>query len=418
MSTTPDTTAPNTAALDTTAALAERLTDLDVLSSLPTGWRRGPQSLGGGAAGIALLHIERARTGHGSWDTAHAWLSAAVADDLSAGPNAGLFFGTPALAFTVHTAIDRPGKLDRALRTLDAGTVELTRRRLEQARVRLEQADRPPMAEFDLICGLSGLGAYHLHRHPDHEITAEVLCYLVRLTQPLPGGTDGLPGWWTDAGTTGTVTADFPGGHGNLALSHGISAPLAVLSLALRRGVVVDGHHEAIHRILAWLDAWRQRDASGSWWPGFVTPEHVKSRTVPPTTRQKLSWCYGTPGIARAQQLAGLALGDAQRQRLAEAAMLAGLTDDHQVDRIREVGLCHGVAGVLQTTWRMAADALTPDLARQVPHLVDTLLHRLDSTPPATAEFLDGAAGVALTLHTAATDTTPLSGWDSCLLLA
>ncbi|MGM1058382.1 hypothetical protein [Saccharothrix sp. Mg75] len=38
------------------------------------------------------------------------------------------------------------------------------------------------MAEYDLICGLSGLGAYHLHRHPQHEITAEVLSYLVRLT--------------------------------------------------------------------------------------------------------------------------------------------------------------------------------------------------------------------------------------------
>ncbi|MGM1058381.1 lanthionine synthetase LanC family protein [Saccharothrix sp. Mg75] len=128
MSTTQDSTA-----LDTTAALAERVTDLSTLSSLPTGWRRGPQSLAGGAAGIALLHIERARTGHGGWDTAHAWLSAAVADELSAGPNAGLFFGTPALAFVVHTAVERPGKLDRALRTLDAGTVELTRRRLDRA---------------------------------------------------------------------------------------------------------------------------------------------------------------------------------------------------------------------------------------------------------------------------------------------
>jgi hypothetical protein len=411
-------TAPGTVAPDTTAALAQRLTDLDVLSSLPRGWRRGPQSLGGGAAGIALLHIERARSGHGSWDTVYAWLSAAVADELSAGPNAGLFFGAPALAFVVHTALDRPGKLDQALRELDAATVALTRRRLDQARARLDRADRPPMPEFDLICGLSGLGAHHLHRHPHHEITAEVLSYLVRLTETLPGRTDGLPGWWTDVGTTGAVTPDFLGGHGNLAMSHGISAPLALLSSALRRGIVVDGHRDAIHRICAWLDTWRQHDASGPWWPGFITPDHVVSRTVPPTSRQKLSWCYGTPGMARAQQLAGLALGDLERQRLAETAMLDSLSDDNQVNRIREVGLCHGIAGVLQTTWRMASDALTSDLTAQVPRLVDTLLHRLDSTPSATAEFLDGTAGVALALHTATTDTAPLGGWDSCLLLA
>jgi hypothetical protein len=201
-------------------------------------------------------------------------------------------------------------------------------------------------------------------------------------------------------------------------MSHGISAPLALLSLALRRGVVVDGHREAISRICTWLDAWRQNDTFGSWWPGFVTPDHVESRSVPHTSRQKLSWCYGTPGIARAQQLAGLALGDIERQRLAETAMLACLADEAQIDRIREVGLCHGIAGVLQTTWRMATDALTSDLAAQVPRLVDTLLHRMDTTPFTSAEFLDGEAGVALALHTAATGTAPVGGWDSCLMLA
>jgi lantibiotic modifying enzyme len=103
---------------------------------------------------------------------------------------------------------------------------------------------------------------------------------------------------------------------------------------------------------------------------------------------------------------------------VAEIAMLAGLTDDTQVDRIRDAGLCHGLAGVLQTTWRMASDALTPEFVEQVPRLVDALLHRLDSAPPASAEFLDGNAGVALALHTALTGAAPLSGWDTCLLLA
>ncbi|MET8763072.1 lanthionine synthetase C family protein [Lentzea sp. NPDC004782] len=407
-----------TTALDTTAALIERLANLDALSSLPTGWRRGPQSLGGGAAGIALLHIERARSGLGSWDTAHAWLSAAVSDELTAGPNAGLFFGTPALAFVIHTAVDRSGKLNGALQKLDSGTVDLTGRRLRQAHARLDRTDRPPMAEFDLICGLAGLGAHHLLHQPRHEITTDVLSYLVRLSEPLAEHADGLPGWWTDVGTTGAVTPDFPGGHGNLAMSHGISAPLALLSLALRRGIVVDGHREAITRICAWLDSWRQDDNFGSWWPGFVTPAHVENRTVSSNSRQKLSWCYGTPGIVRAQQLAGLALADVERQRLAENAMLTCLTDASQIDRIREVGLCHGIAGVLQTTWRMASDALTPALAAQVPRLVDALLHRIVSSPTATAEFLDGEAGVALALHTAVTDTAPQGSWDSCLLLA
>ncbi|WP_433261370.1 hypothetical protein ACQPZF_26595 [Actinosynnema sp. CS-041913] len=66
------------------------------------------------------------------------------------------------------------------------------------------------MAECDLICGLSGLGAYHLHHNPQHEITDEVLSYLVRLTEPLPGSTDDLPGWWTDVGTRSTSPRGMP----------------------------------------------------------------------------------------------------------------------------------------------------------------------------------------------------------------
>ncbi len=41
------------------------------------GW--WPQSLAHGAAGVALLHIERAHTGQGPWQRAHDWLACAAA---------------------------------------------------------------------------------------------------------------------------------------------------------------------------------------------------------------------------------------------------------------------------------------------------------------------------------------------------
>lgn len=264
----------NPDALAAASAIADRLADPQVIRTAGgtggTG-RRRPQSLAGGAAGIALLHIERARAGHGDWTTAHAWLSAAVRDGLSAGPNAGLYFGAPTLAFVTHAAADRPGKLTRALATLDTSTAAVTRRRLAEAHARIDRGDCPALAEFDLIRGLTGLGAYHLRRNPHHGITRAVLSYLVRLTEPLPGRTDGLPGWWTDLGPTGDPSPDFPGGHGNFGMSHGIAAPLALLSLAVLRGVVVDGHTDAITRICTWLDAWQQEHPRGPWWPGIIT---------------------------------------------------------------------------------------------------------------------------------------------------
>ncbi|MGH3866808.1 MAG: lanthionine synthetase C family protein [Pseudonocardiaceae bacterium] len=410
---------PNPHALAAARAITDRLADPHTIRTEDSDAGRGrrrPQSLAGGAAGIALLHVERAHAGHGDWSTAHAWLSAAVREDLSAGPNASLFFGAPALAFLIHAAADRPGKLTRVLATLDAATTAVTRRRLEEARARIERGDRPALAEFDLIRGLAGLGTYHLQRNPHHDITKAVLSYLVKLTEPLPGRTDGLPGWWTDLAPTGHPSPDYPAGHGNFGMSHGIAGPLAVLSLALWRGVVVDGHTDSLTRICTWLDAWQQQHPHGPWWPGIITVDDVHNGHLRQPTPGRPSWCYGTPGLARAHQLAGLATGDTTRQQMAETAMLGCLRDPAQLARIVDSGLCHGMAGVFQTAWRMASDAHTPDIAAELPRLSARLLTQHCCAPEDT-EFLDGHAGIALALHTAGTNTAPLAHWDACLLL-
>ncbi len=375
--------------------------------------RTRPQSLLGGAAGVALLHLERARCGHGTWDTARIWLSAAAGDDLSTGRNATLFYGAAALGFLTRSVAEDARRCPPALAALDAKTVELTRARLALAHARLDRGERPVLAEFDLFRGLAGLGSYHLRHHPDHDITRAVVSYLVRLTEPVPGSRADLPGWWTEVSPDGAVTAEFPGGHGNIGMSHGIAAPLALLSLALLRGVVVDGHRDAITRICSWLDSWQQ---PGPWWPGVITRNNVETAHVATSQRQAPRWCYGTVGLARAQQLAGRALHDPGRTHLAEAAMAGVLRDPAQLDRVTDLGLCHGLAGIVQTAWRMAADADTGDLATTLPGLRRRLLDRL-SPPPHNPEFLDGAAGIALALHTLGTGAPPHSGWDSCLLL-
>lgn len=79
------------------------------------------------------------------------------------------------------------------------------------------------MAEFDTIRGLAGVGAYLRHQVPDSAAPRAVLGCLVRLTQPVTIDGDTVPGWWTLTGPTGSVDDDFPGGHGNFGLAHGIA---------------------------------------------------------------------------------------------------------------------------------------------------------------------------------------------------
>ncbi|QSB12856.1 lanthionine synthetase C family protein [Natronosporangium hydrolyticum] len=412
-------TPPNPAALAAAEQVADAFAQPRHVRYLTTSGRARPQSLAGGAVGIALLHLERLCSGHGDETTAHTWLSHAAAEPVSAGDNANLFHGAPALAFALHVAAALSGRYHRTLAALDDKTIAITRGRLAAARSRINRGDRLPMREFDLVHGLTGLGAYHLAQHPDHPVTREVLTYLVRITQPSatarkPGGDD-LPAWWLASGLNGNPDPQaYPQGHGNLGVAHGISAVVALLSLAILRGLPVPGARQALADLCGWIDRWCQDSETAPWWPGFVTTSQVHGSQPP--ARPRPSWCYGIAGTARAQQLAGMAMADTTRQHLAEAAMLATLRDPHQLAQLPEIGLCHGKAGLLQAGWRMAADAEDPHLATTLGSLTDELITQLSGQVD-DPDLMDGTTGAALALHTIGTGTGPSSGWDTFLLL-
>jgi hypothetical protein len=203
--------------------LADRLSDPRAVwpAGPPPDGRSWPQSLAAGAIGIALLHAERARSGHGDWDVARTWLSVATSGEVSAAANASLFFGAPALAFVLHLAASASHRYQRAFAALDDAAIAVTHDRLGQAHARIDRLERPEMREFDLVRGLAGLAAYHVACHPDHQITQDVLAYLARLTEPVPG-TRALPPWWTSVAPNGEPSTGYPHGHGNFGASHGI----------------------------------------------------------------------------------------------------------------------------------------------------------------------------------------------------
>jgi hypothetical protein len=186
----------------------------------------------------------------------------------------------------------------------------------------------------------------------------------------------------------------------------------------MRRGITVDGQAGAIDRICQWLDAWGHGGPAGPWWPKRITLAELRVGRSTRSGPGRPSWCYGTPGIARAQQLAGLAIGDRTRQQRAEDALTGCLSDPGQPAQLTDLALCHGWAGLVATTWYTAGDALSPDLGTHLRRLLDTLLNQAaagDSPSLKLPGLIDGSAGVALTLHTMATGTS--TGWETCLLI-
>lgn len=360
------------------------------------------QSLAEGVPGAVLLAVERD-------EDARPWLARMLSEPVMVhADDVGLFEGAPAVAFALGAA----GNL-RTQAALDDHVRAITRRRLEAAHQRIDRGDLCVKHEYDLISGLTGLGVYLLQYGSDPALLSQILAYLVRLTDPHP---DGLPGWWALDGPRGPGE-DWVDGHGNLGMAHGIAGPLTLLALTARRGIVSPGQTRAMRRIVDWLLR-HQREAPRPWWPGTVRiheqqvqPGHmrlVREDEVP----GKPSWCYGTPGVARALQMAGIALSDLDLQEAAEDALFDCVTDEWQLALLDDASLCHGWAGVLHTTWRASQHA--PRLKAALPRL---LAGHVAASPPRGSGILTGTEGTTLAERATTIGMPPKIGWDALLLL-
>lgn len=410
-----------------TSVIADRLADPGEVRflELAQGW--WPQSLAHGAVGVALLHIERAHSGVGSWRRAHNWLDWVAREPAVAGTDCHPFYGAPALAYALDMAAGRTRRYASALSVLDKHLQIIIQERLDHAHQRMAQGrDLPALAEFDAIRGMAGFGALLQRRGIHPELLEDVLTYLVRLTEPVTIDGEVLPGWWSHQAPSGKVTSAFSEGHANNGVAHGISGPLAVLARTARCGITVDGQDEAIRRICTWLDKWRQDAPSGPWWPYWVTRDqlHAERAGLGPS---RPSWCYGTAGVARVQQITGQALGDPVRQQAAEDALIKAMTDPQQLEAITDASLCHGFAGLAHIIQIAATESLAPDMTDCLPALLkpftdvdpDEIVGRLLTPAAGTADIglLEGAAGIALALHGIAIGVPAASGWNICFLI-
>ncbi|WP_052852364.1 lanthionine synthetase C family protein [Streptomyces avicenniae] len=272
--------------------------------------------------------------------------------------------------------------------------------------------------------GLTGIGRHLLARDgtatPGLRAVLAHLITLSRRTVPRHGRT--VPAWWS---------AHDDRLH--LGLAHGIAGPLALLSLAHRAGVVLDGQRDAIERLVGLLTDWAVRQGDGILWPAHLTPDEWAAgpRHWSPAPSRP-TWSDGAPGTARAVQLAALALGRHDWHTLAHRALLPLITQDPEKWGLDSPGIRHGWSGVLHLTGLLAAHLDDGRLRLLHDEIASILLahhdprsrfcYRFtapDGRPAASPGFLDGAAGVALALDTYAGGGGPaVRGWDMALLLA
>ncbi len=347
---------------------------------------------------------------------------------------AGMFAGLSGLAFATWYLSHGGKRYHRLLASVEELLIPQT---VELANALCRQPQKVSVAQFDLISGLSGVGAYLLCRKEAPE-AADALQAVLRGLVELTREEAGLPRWYTPVQLLReeTMMSLYPHGNLNCGLAHGIPGPLGLLSLARAFGITVDGMGDAIHRVVRWLLQHRLDDQWGMNWPTVVRVEAngtvaTGSSTEPasPFEPSRTAWCYGSPGLARTLWFAGEALDDFEYRELAIAAMEAVYRRPRYVRRIDSPTFCHGIAGLMQITLRFAHDTGLPQFTEAARALgeellslyrPDTLLGYYSLEPGGNRVdqpgLLDGAPGVVLVLLAAATDVEPT--WDRLFLLS
>lgn len=414
----------------------EAVLDASLQSKIPNGPRWTPYGLAQGYAGLCVLwsQLDRCFPGEG-WDTvAHDHLEiavhGAVAQQMQLSPSA--YSGLGGLAFATWYLSRSGARYQSLLRILDENLI----RNLDPMMAGMGSApDGTSVQAYDIISGLSGIALYLLRRRGSPVIDKS-LERLVRCLVELSHEDDGLPRLHTPAHLSNPddfMLRQFPQGYLNCGLAHGIPGPLGAMALARLSGLDCEGLDESIDRLAAWLADNRVDDEWGVNWPGGVgllPSGSPLGRTAPACEpRAQAGWCYGSPGVARALYLAGLALQRVYYRDLAVSAIEAVLRRPVGLRFIDSPTFCHGVAGLLAIVLRFANELRSATLQEGAMALTEQLLGKYE--PDSLLGFrsiewegkrvdqpglLDGAPGVALVLLATGCPVNP--DWDRIFLIS
>jgi lantibiotic biosynthesis protein len=405
-----------------------------------------PVSLAGGAAGLCvLMGAMDSRYPEEGWDVrGHAFLvemqEALTADggarDLSLWGRDGLCgFGMAV------RALSRGGTRYQQLQAnVNEALVQALTPHLAECRKRL--ATGLKMSDYDVMEGVAGGGRYLLlqllHKEADcsgmRGALEDVLAYLVELCESRVVQGERVPGWHVPVENL-VLEIDrerYPQGNFNAGVAHGIPGPLALMAVALRQGIEVQGQREAMRRIVDWLMQMAWEDEHGVFWPERVSWQAQREGKMD-HGRDSGAWCYGAPGVARTLWLAGEALDEPAWKKTALQAF-CGVFQRSDLSNTPAPTICHGLAGLLRIARRMHEESGEPELQdvcatleRRVLAMFEQeapfgfadlmLVAGVGNEPLHNPGLLDGAAGAALVLLDSSPSEALQLDWDAALLI-
>lgn len=254
--------------------------------------------------------------------------------------------------------------------------------------------------QYDLISGMTGIGAYALMR-TDAGAGQHLYLAVERELYRSAADTEFGPLWLKTDADKNPLTAPFAGRPVvDLGIAHGVPGVILLLSAGVRESL---GSGDRLRSLVERLERCRLPGADSTY--GYFHPQASEDPS-------RVAWCYGDLSVAFSLAGAAQVLEDGDLRKRAHALIARRLARPEESYEIHDHGLCHGTAGVLHLLRKMrGADELL------APH-ASALHARLSNDGEHTGiyhvqpDLLDGMAGVLLAMNDG-----PSRGrfhWDTC----
>ncbi|GER89692.1 hypothetical protein KDW_38540 [Dictyobacter vulcani] len=391
-----------------------------------------PPSLASGLGGIVLLFVYLYRTTEEEkWLVAARRFMSLAAQGTHQYPLAtpSAFGGSAGFA-SILDQISRDE--NRYSHTLETFNAKVAMQVIEREWVRPQHGVAD--SDYDAINGAAGILGYLINIPSPTSIVQDAIQKLLAYLIYLADQDDEIHRRWFISPDlfppVDRYHKEYPQGYFNCGLAHGITGPLASLSLAWREGYRISGQREAIFSVGQWLINRQAKDDYGIGWPAGIPLEMELDQFQNCSLRiTRDGWCYGTPGVSRALWLAGNAIDDKSFRDIAIQGIESVLHRPITNRNIDSPTICHGISGLLMICLRFSHEVENSLVEEHISKLVHQILNlfqpdlplgfRDEEKPNVFVDdpgLLTGTTGVLLALLAAATQIEPK--WDRTFLIA
>lgn len=204
--------------------------------------------------------------------------------------------------------------------------------------------------QYDLINGASGIGMYYLSidnlNSKEKKLVKRICKYLIHIHYSYRQG----EGWVIKC--KNQIREEdkviFPEGSIDFGMAHGIIGVALFLSKAYSNGIIEQKQEEVINEILQIYEKLKKRGIDERYmYPSQLSKQQFVNREWDYDIRNnRMSWCYGTIGILRAQFLIGEYINNCEITNYCVKEIMKITHVDIKNYKLESPIICHGYAGI------------------------------------------------------------------------